>query len=89
MDNVALSLGDVIDAATQDLSEMASDFKSFVASAVGLEEDEEALETQRQVAELKKKVESCSPRSRQQAAEAISEFCQKYPAARVRRDRML
>eukprot|EP00438_Fugacium_kawagutii_P023804 Skav228151 [mRNA] locus=scaffold2683:232820:244408:- [translate_table: standard] len=38
LDNVALSLGDVIDAATQDITEMASDFKSFVASAVGLEE---------------------------------------------------
>ncbi|CAJ1327013.1 unnamed protein product [Effrenium voratum] len=84
LDNVALSIGDVIDAATQDMSEMASDFKSFVASAVGIE-DESGDEAERQkAAAMKKSIESVSPRSRQEATSAISDFCQKYPAARVR-----
>ncbi|CAE7521565.1 sqd, partial [Symbiodinium pilosum] len=83
LDNVALSLGDVLDAATQDLSEMAGDIKSFVASAVGMEETEDDPEQQRAAA-TKKVMESVSPRSRQEAASAISDFCQKYPAARVR-----
>ncbi|CAE7272444.1 sqd [Symbiodinium sp. KB8] len=76
LDNVALSIGDVLDAATQDLSEMAGDLKSFVAS----EPDEE----QKAEAASKKVLEAVSPRSRQEAAGAISDFCQKYPAARVR-----
>jgi len=80
LDNVALSIGDVLDAATQDLSEMAGDLKSFVASAVGLEEEPE----EEQKTEAKKVLEAVSPRSRQEAVGAISDFCQKYPAARVR-----
>lgn len=86
LDNVALSLGDVIDAATQDISEMASDFKSFVASAVGLEDEsgDEAEAERQKAAAMKKSIASVSPRSRQEAASAISDFCQKYPAARVR-----
>lgn len=80
LDNVALSIGDVLDAATQDLSEMAGDLKSFVASAVGLEEEPE----EEQKTEAKKVLEAVSPRSRQEAMGAISDFCQKYPAARVR-----
>lgn len=85
-DNVALSLVDVIDAATQDISEMASDFKSFVASAVGLEDEsgDEAEAERQKAAAMKKSIASVSPRSRQEASSAISDFCQKYPAARVR-----
>eukprot|EP00435_Cladocopium_sp_Y103_P019654 s3378_g4.t1 len=94
LDNVALSLGDVIDAATQDgsrrpgfdITEMASDFKSFVASAVGLEDEsgDEAEAERQKAAAMKKSIASVSPRSRQEASSAISDFCQKYPAARVR-----
>jgi len=85
LDNVALSLGDVIDAATQDMAEMASDFKTFVASAVGLEEEDQDEEAEQQkAAAMKKTIANVSPRSRQEASSAISDFCQKYPAARVR-----
>eukprot|EP00434_Breviolum_minutum_P008250 symbB.v1.2.007279.t1/scaffold438.1/size205425/7 len=85
LDNVALSLGDVIDAATQDMAEMASDFKTFVASAVGLEEEDQDEEAEQQkAAAMKKSIANVSPRSRQEASSAISDFCQKYPAARVR-----
>lgn len=86
LDEVALRFGDVIDAAGQDLSEMAADFKSFMASAVGLdeEEEEEMDPQQRQAAAMKTNMEKVSPRSRQECRRLIEDFCHKYPAARVR-----
>lgn len=83
LDNVALTFGDVIDAAAQDVSEMVTDLKSFVASTIGLDEEDED-EEQRQAEETKKKVELASPRSRQECVKVIADFCEKYPAARVR-----
>jgi len=86
LDEVALRFGDVIDAAGQDFSEMASDFKSFMASAVGLdeEEEEEVDPQQRQADAMKTNLEKVSPRSRQECQRLILDFCHKYPAARVR-----
>eukprot|EP00930_Biecheleria_cincta_P033289 TRINITY_DN23053_c0_g1_i1.p1 TRINITY_DN23053_c0_g1~~TRINITY_DN23053_c0_g1_i1.p1 ORF type:complete len:587 (-),score=91.47 TRINITY_DN23053_c0_g1_i1:297-2057(-) len=86
LDEVALRFGDVIDAAGQDFSDMAADFKSFMASAVGLdeEEEEESDAQQRQAAAMKTNLEKVSPRSRQECQRLIEDFCHKYPAARVR-----
>eukprot|EP00931_Biecheleriopsis_adriatica_P077320 TRINITY_DN5090_c0_g1_i1.p1 TRINITY_DN5090_c0_g1~~TRINITY_DN5090_c0_g1_i1.p1 ORF type:complete len:604 (-),score=158.97 TRINITY_DN5090_c0_g1_i1:188-1741(-) len=86
IDNVALRFGDVIDAATQDMSEMASDFTSFVSAAIGIDDDDEVDENeqqQRQASAMKKSLEQVSPRSRQEAIEAVSNFCEKYPMSRV------
>lgn len=77
IDNVALRVGDVFDAATQDVSEMASDFKTFVSSTMGLEDDSD-----QELEESKREV-SYPPEQRSEALEIVSRFCEKYPATRV------
>jgi len=87
-DNVALRFGDVIDAAKQDMNDIATDISSFVASAIGFDEDEEDIgpgqESRKQAEVVKKTLEKASPRSRQEAVAVLSDFCEKYPASRVR-----
>mmetsp|Transcript_83958 Transcript_83958/g.148485 ORF Transcript_83958/g.148485 Transcript_83958/m.148485 type:complete len:555 (-) Transcript_83958:94-1758(-) len=84
-DNVALRFGDVLDAAKQDMNDMANDISSFVAGAIGFDEEEdEEQDPEKQASAVKKIIEKVSPRSRQEAVRVIGDFCEKYPASRVR-----
>lgn len=80
IDSVTLRFGDVVDAAAQDMSEMATEIKSYISATIGMQES--ASESDQPKTEQVKKI-PVSPRQRSQAMQLISDFAQKYPAARV------
>lgn len=82
IDKVAVRFGDVVDAATTEISEIASEMKSFALSAVGLDDSEEDHEEP----EVRQHIQTAATTSTafsSASSKQISQFCQKYPSARV------
>lgn len=80
IDSVTLRFGDVVDAAAQDMTEMATEMKSYISSTLGMKDDED---DESNVQSQQHKKPQISPRQRAQATQLISDFAQKFPAARV------
>lgn len=83
-DSVALRFGDAIDAATQDMTDFATDVKSFVATSVGLQGDDsdDSADENRQ-AESKREALVETPAHRAQSSQMVSDFCENFPVTRV------
>lgn len=85
-DSFSLRIGDALEAAQEDVSEMAFEFKSFVSGATGMpppagpkdDEPSEPAVQEKQRAEV-----MLSPRQKAEAIALMSKFCGNYGAARV------
>lgn len=83
IDNIALQVNDVMEAAAEDMKELGIEVKSAMAGALGLDSDEEEAAGPSSAKAPPARKQSPSPRSKSQAAKTVTDFCQKYPATRV------
>jgi hypothetical protein len=89
-DEMALQAGDVLDAAVEDLSDMAGGVTSFVSSSLGLEDAEAEGASGKAPGRGEKKTKASpaggsalSPRQRAESSKLVEDFCERYPAFRV------
>lgn len=82
LDGVALRFGDVVEAATQEITEIATEVKSFALAAVGLDDSDEES---REEPEVRQRIQSdaASSQPKSEVGKTISGFCEKYPISRV------
>jgi len=83
LDSFAAQVNDVFEAATEEINEMGSDIKSFVNTAMGLEESEDEEPPSTGQAAGSRRPDAATGPQRQEAVSMVSEFCEKYPAVRV------
>jgi len=80
IDSVTLRVGDVFEAATQDMSDMAGDFKSFVSNTLGRGDDSDE-EDEGEATKVEEAI--LTDQQRSEASQLVGSFCENYPAARV------
>mmetsp|Transcript_10058 Transcript_10058/g.22217 ORF Transcript_10058/g.22217 Transcript_10058/m.22217 type:complete len:586 (-) Transcript_10058:25-1782(-) len=80
-DSFALQVNDVIQAATEEFNEMGQDIKSFVNSAIGLEDSEEEQHVSSNPGKQPQIILTAEQKI--EASKIVERFCTNYPAYRV------
>mmetsp|Transcript_80487 Transcript_80487/g.152894 ORF Transcript_80487/g.152894 Transcript_80487/m.152894 type:complete len:460 (-) Transcript_80487:139-1518(-) len=91
VDSLSLQITDALEAAQEDMSEMAFEFKSFASSAIGIQPSSSATSSSTKetsasdgvVVHERRAEVVMSPRQKAEATTLLSKFCSNYGAARV------